>query len=66
MTTGYIKEKPVHDMDMTGVPEPDGVHVRISIGANRKVCDEDTVRRMLLDLADTIQLLDSALEKTDS
>jgi hypothetical protein len=62
-TTGYISINPVHDMDMTGVPVPGTDRVSISIGANRKLCDEKTVYRMLEELGDAIEMLLGALKE---
>ncbi|GKT95945.1 AMP-binding enzyme [Colletotrichum tofieldiae] len=47
----------MHDVDVAGMPDADGIHLRVVVGVNRRLCDEATVDNMLLDLCDKIQSL---------
>lgn len=53
-------EAPFHDLAMVGEVEPEGPYLHVTIVANRQVCDEGRVKRMLDKLCERIQTLSLA------
>ncbi|GJC96129.1 non-ribosomal peptide synthetase [Colletotrichum higginsianum] len=58
-----VSDVSMHDIDIVAIPDPDGVHLRLGLGINRRLCDEDEVDRILLDLCDRLQDLGSVLQE---
>ena len=57
-----ISQAVIHDMYIEGKPDVDGRRLCVTIGASQKICNEDTVERMVNELCDSIQSLNSALQ----
>ncbi|KAI9728356.1 MAG: NRPS [Chrysothrix sp. TS-e1954] len=56
------EEAPIHDVDMVGMPEPDGLHLRVVIFASRRIYEEDFVDHMHREFCEIISGLYSALQ----
>jgi hypothetical protein len=56
------QEASIHDVDIAGMPEPDGSHLRICIAAYQRTYDESTVDRMLNDLCERVRTLNLAYQ----
>ena len=54
-------EASIHDLEVMGTPESDGLHLRLSIVAARRSCDEEMVDRMLNKLSEVMTSLNSLL-----
>nr|POF13826.1 enniatin synthase [Quercus suber] len=61
-----LRAEPLHDVDMIGVPEPDGVHLRIVVTASRRFHEKETVDYMSKELCKLVLDLSSALRSTVS
>ncbi|KAL9484759.1 hypothetical protein ACSS6W_003548 [Trichoderma asperelloides] len=55
------KEVPLHDLVISGEAELDGPYLHITVAANRQVCDDGRVKRILEELCETINALSLAL-----
>ncbi|PTB46695.1 hypothetical protein M441DRAFT_126905 [Trichoderma asperellum CBS 433.97] len=55
------KEVPLHDLVISGEAELDGPYLHVTVAANRQVCEEGRVKRILEELCETINALNLAL-----
>ncbi|KAI1181191.1 non-ribosomal peptide synthetase [Nemania sp. FL0916] len=59
----FANEASTHDLVIAGEPEPEGPYMHVTIIANRKVCDDKRVKRMVEELCENIQALNLALRE---
>jgi hypothetical protein len=57
-----LDEAPIHNVDIIGTPEPDGLHLRVVVTASRRIHEEDTVDHMLKEFCEIILTLNLALQ----
>jgi hypothetical protein len=57
-----LDEAPMHNVDIIGIPEPDGLHLRVVVTASRRIHEEDTVDHMLKEFCEIILTLNLALQ----
>jgi hypothetical protein len=50
---------PLHDVELSGVVEADGQHLKVSLSARRQTCGETMAERMLNELCESIETLTS-------
>jgi hypothetical protein len=63
LTRQFTGRTPIHDIDMSGVSEPDGLHLRVSVGANPRVIDVAKAEGTLHELCEEIQALNATLQQ---
>jgi hypothetical protein len=51
----------MHDVDIAGELQPDGVSLRVTVAVNRRLCERSTVDRMLHGICNKMQVLEAAL-----
>ncbi|KAI9147006.1 nonribosomal peptide synthetase [Paramyrothecium foliicola] len=61
-TAQFINLAPPHDVSISGTPEPDGVHVRVFIGADERLFEAEQVERLMDELDEEIKALNLALQ----
>jgi amino acid adenylation domain-containing protein len=55
------KEVPLHDLIISGEAELGGPNLHVTVAANRQVCEEERVKRILEEVCETISSLNLAL-----
>jgi hypothetical protein len=63
VTRRFTDRTPIHDLDMSGIPEHDGLHLRISVAASPQVLAVDEIEDILNRLCAEVQALNEALQQ---
>lgn len=57
-----LHQSPIHDIEIGGAIDHDGLTLRVTMEVSERLCDRTTVDRMLNELCENISLLTSAFE----
>ena len=61
LNRGILDKAPMHNVDIIGIPKPDGLYLRVVVTASRRIHEEDTVDYILKEFCEIILTLNLAL-----